>query len=76
MIDPQEEEVQVEGEAPMRFLENVCCLLDILISTDRSIGDMKLPRLGWAEKLKLQEAIPPFSLIEDSIHGMRADMLV
>ena len=46
MIDPQEEEVQVEGEAPMRFLENVCCLLDILISTDRSIGDMKLPRLG------------------------------
>ena len=36
----------------------------------------KIPRVGGAEKLKLQEAIPPFSLIEDSIHGMSADMLV
>ena len=36
----------------------------------------KIPRVGGAEKLKLQEAIPPFSLIEDSIHGKRAEMLV
>ena len=36
----------------------------------------KIPRDGGAEKLKPQEAIPPFSLIEDSIHGRRAETLV
>ena len=36
----------------------------------------KIPRDGGAEKLKLQEAIPPFSLIEDSIQGRRAETLV
>ena len=36
----------------------------------------KIPRVGGAEKLKVQEAIPPFSLIEDSIHGRRAETLV
>ena len=36
----------------------------------------KIPRVGGAEKLKPQEAIPPFSLIEVSIHGMRAETLV
>ena len=36
----------------------------------------QLPRVGGAEKLKLQEAIPPLSLIEDSIHGKRAETLV
>ena len=34
------------------------------------------PRDGGAEKLKLQEAIPPFSLIVNSIHGKRAGTLV
>ena len=29
----------------------------------------KIPKVGGVEKLKLHEAIPPFSLIEDSIHG-------
>ena len=37
---------------------------------------MVIPRVGGAEMLKLQEAIPPFSLIEDSIQGRRADTLV
>ena len=36
----------------------------------------KIPRVGGAEKLKLQEAIPPFSLTEVSIHGNRAETLV
>ena len=36
----------------------------------------KIPRVGGAEKLKVQEAIPPFSLIEDSIQGRRAETLV
>ena len=40
MIDLQEEEVQVEGEAPMRFLY-VVFLTYLHISTDRSNGDMK-----------------------------------
>ena len=35
-----------------------------------------LPRVGGAEKLKLQDAIPPFSLMEDSTHGKRAETLV
>ena len=37
---------------------------------------MREPRDGGAEKLKLQEAIPSFSLIEDSIHGKSAETLV
>ena len=36
----------------------------------------QLPRVGGVEKLKLQEAIPLLSLIEDSIHGKRAETLV
>ena len=36
----------------------------------------KIPRVGGAENLKVQEAIPPFSLIRDSIHGRRAETLV
>ena len=36
----------------------------------------EIPKVGGAEKLKLQEAIPPFSLIEDSIHGKNAETLV
>ena len=36
----------------------------------------KIPRIGRADKLKVQEAIPPFSLIEDSIHGRRPETLV
>ena len=36
----------------------------------------KIPRVGGAEKLKLQEAIPPFSSIEVLIHGRRAETLV
>ena len=39
-------------------------------------GIYKIPRVGGAEKLKPQEAIPPFSLIEDSIHGKNWEMLV
>ena len=38
--------------------------------------NLLIPKVGKAEKLKLQEAIPPFSLIEDSIHGKKAEMLV
>ena len=37
---------------------------------------MKIPRVGKAEKLKLQEAIPPFSLIEELIQGRRPETLV
>ena len=32
--------------------------------------------VGKAEKLKVHEAIPPFSLMEDSIQGKRAETLV
>ena len=35
-----------------------------------------IPRVGRAEKLKVQEAIPPFSLIEDTIQGRRPETLV
>ena len=38
------------------------------------MGD--IPKVGGALKLKLQEAIPPFSLIKDSIHGNKAETLV
>ena len=34
------------------------------------------PSEGGAEKLKLHDAIPPFSMIEDLIHGIRACTLV
>ena len=37
---------------------------------------VKLPMLGGAEMVRLQDAIPPFSLIEDSIHGKKANTLV
>ena len=37
---------------------------------------VKVPKVGGAEMLKVQEAIPPFSLIVDSIHGRRAETLV
>ena len=37
---------------------------------------LKVPMVGKAEKLKLHEAIPPFSLMEDSIQGKRAETLV
>ena len=37
---------------------------------------LNIPRVGGAEKLKLHETIPPFSLIEDSIQGKKADTLV
>ena len=35
-----------------------------------------VPRTGRAEKLKLHEAIPPFSLMVSSIHGKRLATLV
>ena len=63
-------EDQAEVEAPLIFLHN--CFTSIV-----SFGmEKKIPRVGGAEKLKLQEAIPPFSLIEASIHGKRAETLV
>ena len=37
---------------------------------------VKLPMLGGAEMVRLQDAIPPFSLIEDSIHDKKANTLV
>ena len=37
---------------------------------------LKIPMVGRAEKLNPQETIPPFSLMEDSIHGKRAETLV
>ena len=40
------------------------------------ILEEKLPKVGGAEMLKVQEAIPPFSLIEESIHGKNWEMLV
>ena len=71
MIDRPVREDQVEGEAPTVFLNMTMFVgmlkifvLNILIHQAR-----RIPSLGWAEKLKLQEAIPPFSLIEVSIHG-------
>ena len=36
----------------------------------------ELPKVGGALKSKLQEAIPPFSLIKDSIHCNKAETLV
>ena len=39
-------------------------------------SDNQIPRVGEAAKLKVQEAIPPFSLIEDSIQGRRPETLV
>ena len=41
-----------------------------------NLSQVKIPSVGRAEKLKPQEAIPPFSLIEDSIQGRRAETLV
>ena len=46
------------------------------ICTNKHFDVMGIPRVGGAEKVKLQEAIPPFSLIEDSIQGRRAETLV
>ena len=59
------------------FLQNVC-YLGLLISNDYiwDILLLKIPRDGGAEKLNPQEAIPPFSLMEDSIQGKRAETLV
>ena len=37
---------------------------------------VKLPMLGGAEMVRSQDAIPPFSLIEDSIHDKKANTLV
>ena len=71
MIDRQEGGVQAEGEAPTIFLDNILFILFILTHIEG-----KIPRVGGAEKLKVQEAIPPFSLIEDSIQGRRAETLV
>ena len=39
-------------------------------------GSFEIPNIGGAEILKPQEAIPPFSLMEDSIHGKNLDILV
>ena len=74
----------MEGEAPIMFLwisvrwdcfvppgKNKHIRIHPLIDVDM----MAIPRVGGAEKLKLQEAIPPLSLIEDSIHGKKADTL-
>ena len=46
----------------------------VLLSRSNIKGE--IPKVGGAEKLKLQLAIPPFSLIEDSIHGKRVETLV
>ena len=54
------------------FCKNKHFRMKLLIDVDM----MAIPRVGGAEKLKLQEAIPPFSLIEDSIQGRRAETLV
>ena len=61
----------------MKFLQKVCWVVVLIQCSDTDrLGGLKIPRVGGAEKLKLQEAIPPFSLMEDSIQGMRAEMLV
>ena len=39
-------------------------------------SDVKIPRVGGAEKMKLQEVIPPLFLIEDSTQGKSAETLV
>ena len=67
----------MEGEAPVKFLQKFC-YLGLLISNDYiwDILLLKIPRDGGAEKLNPQEAIPPFSLIEDFIQGKRAETLV
>ena len=64
----------MEGEAPTIFLDNILFILFILFILTHIEG--KIPRVGGAEKLNVQEAIPPFSLIEDSIQGRRAETLV
>ena len=65
----------MEGEAPMVFL-GIKGALFVLPCTNKHFDMMGIPRVGGAEKLKPQEAIPPFSLIEDSIQGRRAETLV
>ena len=54
----------------MMFLHNVFC------SKYNTHRWYKLPRVGRAEKLKLHDAIPPLSLIEDLIQGKRVETLV
>ena len=69
----------MEGEAPVMFLQNVFYLVLLISNSYDYIWDillLKIPRDGGAEKLNPQEAIPPFSLMEDSIHGKRAETLV
>ena len=76
LIDRLVGEDQAEGEAPKFFLNMMFC--HVVYDTDDSISDkfIRIPRIGGAEILKLQEAIPPFSLIEDSIQGRRVETLV
>ena len=75
----------MEGEAPIMFLW-ISVRWDCFVPPGNDkhfriqplidVDMMAIPRVGGAEKLKLQEAIPPFSLIEDSTHGRRAETLV
>ena len=73
MIDHQEREDQAEEEAPTMFLDSVCKHKIMLMKTTLQLFG---PSEGGAEKLKLQDAIPPFSMIEDVIQGIRACTLV
>ena len=76
LIDLLALEDRGEEEAPaVILLNNLCCLL-VFALLRIEVKVRSKPRDGGAEKLKLQDAIPPFFLIEDSIHGKKAAMLV
>ena len=85
LIDLLEGGVQAEGQAPMMILQNAFRHAILIFQfekegnkSDSMNVDMlsQIPSTGRAEKLKPQEAIPPFSLMDDSIHGRRAETLV
>ena len=59
---------RVKREAPMMFLLNRRSKLKYY--------RIRLPKVGRAENLNPQEAIPPFSLIVDSIQARKLETLV
>ena len=51
-------------------------LLQIFFELIRTISLLGKPKVGGAERVNPQEAIPPFSVMESSIQGLRAATLV
>ena len=68
------------GSNDVPFKQNVCCLVlmntKILLRSKLKYYTIRLPKVGRAENLNPQEAIPPFSLIFDSIQARKPETLV